>query len=501
MATTTTRELGHWIAGAAGSPGGQRLDVTNPATGEVVARLGVATIAEVDTAVRAATTAQVQWAHTSLARRTRVLFAFRELVAAHRDELAALISLEHGKVLADAAGEVARALDAVEFACGIPHLLRGGATSQASTGVDLRELRQPVGVVAGITPFNFPVMVPAWMHPLAIASGNAFVLKPSERVPSASLRIAELWDEAGLPPGVFTVLNGDRVVAEALVSHPDVAAVSFVGSTPVAREIHATARAAGKRVQALGGAKNHMVVLPDADLDQAADAAVSAGYGSAGQRCMAISVVVAVGPIADALVEKIAERAKTIRVGPFTDTTAELGPVISAAARDRIEQLVAQGAEQGATLALDGRRPDVAEHQDGFWVGPTLFDHVKPTHNVYREEVFGPVLSVVRVDRYDEALDLVRANPYGNGASIFTSDGGAARDFEIEVTAGAVGVNVPIPIPVSYHSFGGWKDSSFAEHGVYGDQGVAFYTRLKVVTTRWPDPSRGGVDLGFPATD
>jgi len=498
---STLTLLGHWVDGMRLEPQGDReIAVTDPATGSPIASLRVATPAEVDRAVAAARAAAGPWGATSLARRTSVLFAFRQLLDANREQLAAAISREHGKVLADALGEVARGIDVVEFACGIPQLLKGEATSQASTGIDLRQLRQPLGVVAGITPFNFPAMVPLWMHPVAIAAGNAFVLKPSERVPSASLLVADLWAQAGLPAGVFNVVNGDRSTVEALLDHPGVDAVSFVGSTPVARAVHDRARLAGKRVQALGGAKNHMVVLPDADLDQAADAAVSAGYGSSGQRCMAISVVVAVGAIGDELVEKIVTRARAVRVGPASDPAAEMGPVITAAARDRIAELIGQGAQDGAELVLDGRDPDVPGHPDGHWVGPTLFDRVRPEHAIYREEVFGPVLTVVRVATLDDALALLDANPYGNGSAIFTRDGGAARRFELEVRTGTVGVNVPIPIPVAAHSFGGWKDSAFTESGVYGPQGIAFYTRSKVVTTRWPRPADGGVELGFPST-
>ncbi|HEY1853257.1 MAG TPA: CoA-acylating methylmalonate-semialdehyde dehydrogenase [Solirubrobacterales bacterium] len=481
-----------------GEPG---VDVLDPATGAVVARAPLAVASEVDAAVDAAAAVQRGWGETSLARRAVVLFAFRELVNTNREELAATISREHGKVLGDARGEVARGLDAIEFACGIPHLLRGGATAQASTGIDLRDVRQPLGVVAGITPFNFPLMVPMWMHPLAIAAGNAFILKPSEQDPSVSMRVAELWRQAGLPDGLFNVLHGDADAAAALVDHRGVAAVSFVGSTPVARRVHEVGRITGKRVQALGGAKNHLVVLPDADLEQAADAAASAAYGSAGQRCMAVSVVVAVGEAATPLVAEIAARARAIRVGPWTDPEAEMGPVVSAAARDRIVRAIEGAVVAGADLVVDGRMSAAPADGGGFWVGPTLFDRVEPEQAIYAEEIFGPVLVVVRVAGFDAALELIRANPYGNGASIFTADGGAAREFESAVPAGAIGVNVPIPIPVSYHSFGGWKDSMFGEQGVYGDAGVSFYTRLKVITSRWPDSARRGVDLGFPASE
>jgi malonate-semialdehyde dehydrogenase (acetylating)/methylmalonate-semialdehyde dehydrogenase len=427
-----------------------------------------------------------------------VLFAFRELLHAHADELAALVTAEHGKVLADAAGEVARGLENVEFATGVPQLLKGGYSEQAATGVDVYSIRQPLGVVAGITPFNFPAMVPLWMCANAIACGNAFVLKPSEKDPSASLRLAELWQEAGLPDGVFTVLQGDKEAVDALLTHPDIAAVSFVGSTPIARYVYETGTAAGKRVQALGGAKNHMVVLPDADLDLAADAAVSAAYGAAGERCMAVSVTVAVGDVGDRLVEAIASRLPKVRVGAGTDPDSEMGPLISAAHRDRVAGYIDAGASSGASVVVDGRQGDLPP--GGFFLGTTLLDRVTPEMSVYTDEIFGPVLSVVRVDTYDEAVSLINANRYANGVAIFTRDGGAARRFQFEVEVGMVGINVPIPVPVAYYSFGGWKSSLFGDTHMYGPEGINFYTRGKVVTSRWPDPATSSVDLGFPRT-
>ncbi|HEY5011778.1 MAG TPA: CoA-acylating methylmalonate-semialdehyde dehydrogenase, partial [Acidimicrobiia bacterium] len=430
--------------------------------------------------------------------RTRVLFAFRELLEARKRDLAALVTAEHGKVLSDALGEVTRGIEVVEFACGIPHLVAGDYSEQVSTDTDTYSIRQPLGVVAGITPFNFPVMVPMWMFPLAIACGNAFVLKPSERDPSASMLVAEIWRDAGLPDGVFTVLHGDREAVDALLDHPGVAAVSFVGSTPVARHIYETAAANGKRVQALGGAKNHMIVLPDADLDVAADAAVSAGYGSAGERCMAISVVVAVDPVGDDLVARIAERTAALRVADGTEPDADMGPLVTRAHRDRVAGFVAAGEAEGASLVVDGRGIAVSGRPDGFWLGPCLFDHVGTEMSIYREEIFGPVLSVVRAESYERAVRLVNDNPYGNGVSIFTRDGGAARRFQFEVEAGMVGINVPIPVPMAYYSFGGWGASLFGDTHVHGADGVRFYTRGKVVTSRFADPATRGPDLGFP---
>ncbi|EHR53120.1 methylmalonic acid semialdehyde dehydrogenase [Saccharomonospora marina XMU15] len=488
----------HWIDNAH-TPGvtTRTGEVFQPATGAVARQVALAGSADVDLAVASATKAAREWADSSLQTRAKVLFGFRQLVDAHRTELAELITAEHGKVLSDAHGEVQRGLEVVEFACGIGQLLKGEHSEQVSRDVDAYSVRHPLGVVAGITPFNFPVMVAMWMFPIAIACGNAFVLKPSDRDPSASIRLAELFAEAGLPPGVFNVVNGDGEAAGALLDHPGVAAASFVGSTPVARQVYARGTAAGKRVQALGGAKNHMVVLPDADVDVAADAAVSAGYGSAGERCMAISVVVAVGGIADPLVNAIAERTRALRTGPGTDPESEMGPLVTAAARDRVTSYIEAGVEQGATAVVDGRGSAPSGHEAGFWVGPTLFDHVRPQMSIYTDEIFGPVLCVVRVPTFDEAVELVNANPYGNGVAIFTGDGLAARRFQREVTVGMVGINVPIPVPMAYYSFGGWKDSLFGDTHVHGVHGVHFYTRTKAVTARWPRQHHG-VDLGFP---
>jgi malonate-semialdehyde dehydrogenase (acetylating)/methylmalonate-semialdehyde dehydrogenase len=497
---TDKKHLSHWIGGKLWDGTAERQgDIYDPATGQVTGTVDFATGAVVADAVAAAAGAFAGWRAASLTKRTGVLFAFRELVSAHRAELAALISSEHGKVVSDAAGEVARGLEVVEFACGIPHLLKGGYSENVSTGVDAYSIRQPLGVVAGITPFNFPAMVPMWMFPVAIACGNTFVLKPSEKDPSASLLLARLWAEAGLPDGVFNVVQGDKEAVDALLAHPGVRAVSFVGSTPIARHVYQTATASGKRVQALGGAKNHMVVLPDADLDLAADAAVSAGFGSAGERCMAISALVAVEPVADELIAKIAERVARLRVGPGTDERSEMGPLVTAQHRDRVASYLDSGVAEGATLAVDGRvHPVIGGEPEGFWLGPSVLDHVAPDMACYRDEIFGPVLSVVRVPTYAEAVRLVSENPYGNGTAIFTNDGGAARRFVTEVEAGMVGVNVPIPVPMAYYSFGGWKASLFGDTHVHGTEGVHFYTRGKAVTSRWLDPSHGGVNLGFP---
>jgi malonate-semialdehyde dehydrogenase (acetylating)/methylmalonate-semialdehyde dehydrogenase len=495
------RTITHWIDGKEWDGAADRTSpVFDPSDGTVQAHVAHAGPREVDAAVAGARRAFPAWRDAPISRRARVLFAFRELLERHHDELARAISAEHGKVLADARGEVARGQEVVELACGIPHLLKGGYTEGATTGTDVHSIRQPLGVVAGITPFNFPAMVPMWMFPLAIACGNSFVLKPSERDPSASLVLARLWADAGLPDGVFTVLQGDREAVDGLLAHPDVRAVSFVGSTPIARHVYATAAANGKRVQALGGAKNHMVVLPDADLGVAADAAVSAGYGSAGERCMAISVVVAVGAVGDALVDEIARRSRAVPIGPALDADAEMGPLVTAAHRDRVRGYVDAGIAEGALLVVDGRDCAPSGHESGFFLGPCLFDRVTPEMSVYRDEIFGPVLCVVRVDTYDEAVRLVSDNPYGNGVAIFTRDGGAARRFEREVDAGMVGVNVPIPVPMAYYSFGGWKQSLFGDTHVHGPEGVHFYTRGKVVTARWSDPAQGGPDLGFPTT-
>jgi malonate-semialdehyde dehydrogenase (acetylating)/methylmalonate-semialdehyde dehydrogenase len=489
----------HWIDGAL-RPGrsGRVGPVFNPATGEHTGDVDLANAAEVDLAVASASEAASDWREASLSRRAAVLFAFRELLLRHTDELASVITAEHGKVLGDARGEVARGLENAEFATGIPHLLKGGFSEQASAGVDVYSIRQPLGVVAGITPFNFPAMVPLWMCTTAIACGNAFILKPSEKDPSAALVLARLWRDAGLPAGVFTVLHGDREAVDAILAHPGIAAVSFVGSTPVARHVYETGTRHGKRVQALGGAKNHMVVLPDADIDLAADAAVSAGYGSAGERCMAVSVVVAVGAAADPLVAAIKARLPKVKVGAGTDPDSEMGPLITREHRDRVASYLDAGSAAGAVLVADGRAANLPG--EGFFLGASLLDHVDPAMTVYTDEIFGPVLCVVRTGTYTEAVDLVNNNPYGNGAAIFTRDGGAARQFQFDVQAGMVGVNVPIPVPVAYYSFGGWKASLFGDTHIYGPDGVHFYTRTKVVTARWPDPSTSTVDLGFPRT-
>jgi methylmalonic acid semialdehyde dehydrogenase len=497
------KHVTHWINGEAVPGAGRTGEIFDPATGEVTGRVDLATAAEVDKAVAAAAAAFPGWRDASLARRTQVLFRFRELVDRSRDELARLISSEHGKVHSDALGEVARGIEVVEFACGIPHLLKGGFSENVSTRVDSYSIRQPLGVVAGITPFNFPAMVPMWMFPIAIACGNTFVLKPSEKDPSASLLLADLWRRAGLPDGVFNVVQGDKEAVDRLLAHPDVRAVSFVGSTPIARYVYETATAHGKRVQALGGAKNHMLVLPDADLDLAADAAVSAGFGSAGERCMAISVVVAVDPIGDELVDRIVARVGELKVGPGDDPEAQMGPLVTGAHRDRVASYLDLGVAEGAKLVVDGRRTPVrggttAAQTPGFWLGPSVLDHVPPGSRVHREEIFGPVLSIVRVPSYEEGVRLINSGEYGNGTAIFTNDGGAARRFQNEVEVGMVGINVPIPVPMAYYSFGGWKASLFGDTHMYGAEGVHFYTRGKVVTSRWLDPSHGGVNLGFP---
>ncbi|MEM8925602.1 MAG: CoA-acylating methylmalonate-semialdehyde dehydrogenase [Actinomycetota bacterium] len=496
----TIDAIDHWIAGArtAGTAAGTS-EVFDPATGAVTANVTLASPSDVDTAVAAAAESYTSWSRSSLTARSNVMFRFRELLVSRREDLARAISSQHGKVFADAMGEVQRGLEVVEYACGIPTLLKGEITADVSSSVDAFSLRQPVGVVAGITPFNFPMMVPCWMFPMAIACGNTFVLKPSEKDPGASLLMAELLAEAGLPDGVFNVVQGDATAVNALLDHPDVAAVSFVGSTPIAKAIHQRATANGKRVQALGGAKNHMVVLPDADIGQAADAAVSAGYGSAGERCMAISVVVAVGDVADRLVPAIVERIEQLKIGPgLSEEPMDMGALVTDAHRDRVASYVEFGVEEGAELVVDGRGLAVDGHPDGFWLGPCLFDRVTTDMKIYADEIFGPVLAVVRADSFDEGLAVVNGNPYGNGAAIFTNDGGAARVFQQNVTAGMVGVNVPIPVPMAYHSFGGWKDSLFGDTHIYGPEGVKFYTRYKAVTVRWPDPAERGVDLGFP---
>ncbi|MDH4016511.1 MAG: CoA-acylating methylmalonate-semialdehyde dehydrogenase [Actinomycetota bacterium] len=475
----------------------RRGDIHDPATGAVSGTVDFASVRVTDEAIEAARAAFEKWGRTSLTTRAQTMFAFRELLNTRKEELAAIITEEHGKVLSDARGEVTRGLEVVEFACGIPHLLKGGYSSGVSANVDVYSLREPLGVVGIISPFNFPAMVPMWFFPIAIAAGNTVVLKPSEKDPSASNFVAELWKEAGLPDGVFNVLHGDKVAVDALLTSPDVKAISFVGSTTIARKVYETGTGHGKRVQALGGAKNHMVVLPDADLDLAADAAVNAGFGSAGERCMAISVLVAVGEVAEPLVERVAERMATLRTGDGR-RGCDMGPLVTGVHRDRVASYVDAGAAAGATVVVDGREPVVDGDADGFWLGPTLFDNVTPDMSIYSDEIFGPVLSVVRVDSYDEALALVNGHPYGNGTAIFTNDGGAARRFQDEVEVGMIGINVPIPVPMAYYSFGGWKSSLFGDTHAHGTEGVHFFTRGKVVTSRWLDPSHGGINLGFP---
>ena len=481
------RTIEHWINGSATPSGSTRTaPVYDPARGTQQAAVLLAEAADVDTAVAAAAKAFQSWQDSSLSQRMRIMFAFRELLVRHEDELARLVSSEHGKVIDDARGEIVRGREVVEYACGIAEVLKGSFSDQVARDVDVHSLRQPLGVCAGITPFNFPVMVPCWMHPIAIATGNTFVLKPSERDPSAANLIARLYAEAGLPDGVFNVVHGDKVAVDAILRHPDIAAVSFVGSTPIARYVHGMASAAGKRVQALGGAKNHAIVLPDADLDYAASHLTAAAYGSAGERCMAISVAVAVGNAGDGLVEALGGKAAAVRVGPGDDPASEMGPLVTAEARQRVANYVAAGARQGATVVVDGRGLTVPGFEAGFFVGPSLIDQVTPAMDVYTDEIFGPVLSVVRAGTADEAIRLVNANPYGNGTAIFTSDGESARRFAREVSVGMVGVNVPIPVPVSFYSFGGWKDSLFGDSPIHGGEGVRFYTRAKVVTSRWP---------------
>ena len=494
-----TQRISHWMDGCktAGSSG-RTAPVYNPATGQASAEVELASGGEVQVAVAVAVAAAKQWRHASLSQRAGVLFAFRQLLHERTDELAAIVTAEHGKVLSDAAGEIARGLENVEFAAGVPALLKGGFSEQVSTGVDVYSIRQPLGVVAGITPFNFPVMVPLWMCAGAIACGNAFNLKPSEKDPSASLFLAQMWKDAGLPDGVFSVVQGDKEAVDALLAPPDVAAVSFVGSTPIARYIYETGTAAGKRVQALGGAKNHALVMPDADVDMAADAVVSAAYGSAGERCMALSVAVAVGEVADSLVDAVAARLPKLTIGDGTHPDTDIGPLITAEHRDKVAGYIRAGAAQGATVVVDGRDQDVPA--GGFFLGTTLLDHVTPQMSVYTDEIFGPVLCVVRADTYQQGLALINANPHANGTAIFTRDGGAARAFQFDVEVGMVGINVPVPVPVAYYSFGGWKASLFGDSHMYGAEGMSFYTRGKVVTSRWPDPATSAVDLGFPRT-
>lgn len=498
-AATALTSIDHWISGTRTAGTSERTaPVYDPATGQQTGEVALASKVEVDDAVKTAVAAAQSWRHTSLSKRAAVLFAFRELLHARTDELAALVTAEHGKVLADAAGEIARGLENVEFATGMPQLLKGGFSEQASTGVDVYSIRQPLGVVAGITPFNFPVMVPLWMCANAIACGNTFILKPSEKDPSAALFLARLWQEAGLPDGVFTVIQGDKEAVDAILEHDDIAAVSFVGSTPIAKYIYERGTAAGKRVQALGGAKNHALVLPDADLGMAADAIVSAAYGAAGERCMALSVAVAVGDVGDDLITAVSERLEKLTIGAGADAGTDMGPLITREHRDKVAGYIEAGADAGATVVVDGRAQLVP--QDGFFLGTTLLDQVTPDMTVYTDEIFGPVLSVVRVETFDEGLALINANPYANGTAIFTRDGGAARRFQNEIEVGMVGINVPIPVPVAYYSFGGWKDSLFGDTHMYGPEGINFYTRGKVVTQRWPDPATSSVDLGFPRT-
>ena len=496
--STQVRTVSHWIGGKlVGSESGRSGVVWNPATGEAQAKVAFADAAEVDHAVEVAKKAFAEWRGSALSRRAEVMFKLRELVDANRRKIAEMLTAEHGKTVPDAMGEVARGLENIEFACGIPNLLKGGFSEQASRGIDVYQIRQPLGVVAGITPFNFPAMVPMWMFANAIACGNTFILKPSEKDPSVSLYLAELMKKAGMPDGVFNVVQGDKVAVDRLLEHPDVKAISFVGSTPVARSIYETGTRNGKRVQALGGAKNHMLVLPDADLNMAADAAVSAAFGSAGERCMAVSVVVAVGGVADPLIAAIRERMAKIKVGPGMEDGNEMGPLITREHRDRVASYVANAVSEGAIVAVDGRS-DPASKRNGFFLGTSLLDNVTSEMRCYRDEIFGPVLSVMRADTYDQALRVINENLYGNGVAIFTRDGGAARQFQFDVEVGMVGVNVPIPVPVSYYSFGGWKASLFGDLHIYGPEGVQFYTRTKVVTSRWPDPGTSKVDLGFP---
>jgi malonate-semialdehyde dehydrogenase (acetylating) / methylmalonate-semialdehyde dehydrogenase len=491
--------ISHWIDGKTTTgTSGRTGPVFNPATGLQSGEVDLASRDEVDAAAASAKAASHEWRSASLSKRSGVLFAFRQLLHDNADELAKILTSEHGKVLSDAHGEIARGLENVEYACGVPELMKGGFSEQAATGVDVYSIRQPLGVVAGITPFNFPAMVPLWMAANAIATGNTFILKPSEKDPSSALFIAELWKKAGLPDGVFSVVHGDKEAVDAILEHEDIAAVSFVGSTPIAKYIYEKGTAAGKRVQALGGAKNHMVVLPDADVDMAADAAVSAAYGAAGERCMAISVAVAVGEIGDTLVDAIAARLPKLRVGDGMDPDSEMGPLITREHRDKVAGYIAAGSSSGAAVVVDGREADVPS--DGFFLGTTLLDKVTPDMEVYRDEIFGPVLCVVRAETYDEAVELINANQFANGVAIFTRDGGAARQFQFDIEVGMVGINVPIPVPVAYYSFGGWKNSLFGDTHMYGPEGINFYTRGKVVTSRWPDPATSKIDLGFPRT-
>ena len=493
------KQISHWINGKVSTEtSGRKGDVYTPATGQVTATVEFASTEQVGKVVDVATAAFNEWRHSSLTKRTQVLFAFRELLNQNKGKIAELITAEHGKVLSDAQGEVTRGLEVVEFACGIPHLLKGGYSEGVSTDVDVYSIRQPLGPVAIISPFNFPAMVPMWFFPIAIACGNSVVVKPSEKDPSAIMYIAELLKEAGLPDGVFNVVHGDKEAVDALLVHPGIKSISFVGSTPIAKYVYETGTKAGKRVQALGGAKNHMVVLPDADLDLAADSAVNAGFGSAGERCMAISMLVAVEPVADKLIPKIKERMEKIKTGDGTKG-CDMGPLVTKAHRDKVASYIEAGVKEGATLVMDGRQ--VKPDENGFWLGPTLFDNLKTSMSIYSEEIFGPVLGVIRVKSYDEALKLVNDHKYGNGTAIFTNDGGAARRYQNEVEVGMVGINVPIPVPMAYYSFGGWKSSLFGDSHAHGTEGVHFFTRGKVVTSRWLDPSHGGINLGFPTNN
>ena len=491
--------VGHFIDGkpVPGS-GGATAPITDPSTGKITKQVSLANAADVDKAVDAAARAFPAWAATPPPRRAAVLFRFKALIEQHADELARLITAEHGKVLSDAKGSLQRGLEVVEFACGIPHLLKGEYSENVGTNIDGYSLRQPVGVCAGITPFNFPAMVPMWMFPVAIACGNTFILKPSEKVPSCSMRLAELFMQAGAPPGVFNVVNGAKQAVDAILTHPGISAVSFVGSTPVAEHVHRTGTAAGKRVQALGGAKNHMVILPDADLDQATDALMGAAYGSAGERCMAVSVAVAVGAVADPLIQKLAPKVRALKIGPGTDKESEMGPLVTAAHRDKVKGYVDLGVQEGAELVVDGRSLRLQGYEDGFFLGASLFDKVRPDMRIYQEEIFGPVLCVVRAPAFEDALKLVNDHPLGNGAAVFTRNGDAARSFVSRVSAGMVGVNVAIPVPMAFYSFGGWKRSLFGDHHMHGAEGVRFYTRLKSVTSRWPTGLRAGADYIMP---
>jgi malonate-semialdehyde dehydrogenase (acetylating)/methylmalonate-semialdehyde dehydrogenase len=493
------KQIQHWIDGSLAAGASSRVGpVFNPATGEQTGQVALANTDDVDAAVRSAKEAFESWRYSSLTKRQNIMFAFREIMSHRRQEMAETLTSEHGKTVDDAVGEVQRGIEVVEFACNIAHLLKGDYSEQVSAGVDTYTIRQPLGVVAGITPFNFPAMVPMWMYPIAIACGNTFILKPSEKDPSTSLLAAEMLADAGLPDGVFNVVHGDKESVDALIAHPDVAAISFVGSTPIARYIYETGTQNGKRVQALGGAKNHMIVLPDADIDLAADAAVSAGYGSAGERCMAISAVVAVGEAGDPLIEGVQTRIEKLTVGPGDRPGVEMGPLVTSQHLDRVRGYVDAGERQGALLVADGRDFVVDGYENGYFLGPTLFDNVTTDMSIYTDEIFGPVLSTVRMEHFEEAIQLINENPYGNGTAVFTNDGGAARKFQNEIQVGMVGINVPIPVPLSFYSFGGWKDSIFGSHAIYGPEGVHFYTRQKVVISRWPDPMHRGVDLGFP---